>query len=43
MEIYIGWNLQPGKEKLTELAEKRGGIQEQIKQWHQFKEQGEPS
>ncbi|MBP9193764.1 MAG: AAA family ATPase [Saprospiraceae bacterium] len=27
------------KSEATELAEKRGGIQEQIKQWHQFKEQ----
>lgn len=27
------------KREAAELAEKRGGIQEQIKQWHQFKEQ----
>ena len=27
------------KSEVTEIAEKRGGIQEQIKQWHQFKEQ----
>ncbi len=27
------------KSEATEIAEKRGGIQEQIKQWHQFKEQ----